>query len=77
MASEATSDVKFKLHLRCANCRRDTTRLLVVPCIDDAPRDIDELMDSAYLRDQRFSCTSCEGRIGTIVAVTMPEALAA
>ncbi len=77
MIVEAVPDVQFKLHLRCANCRRDTTRLLNVPRADGAPRDIDELMDSAFLREQRFACTGCEGQIGTIVAVTMPRELAA
>lgn len=60
---------RFKLHLQCENCRRNSAVLLDVPEDDDAPRDVDELMDSVFLQAQRFECAVCESFIGTIVGV--------
>lgn len=60
---------RFKLHLQCENCRRNTARVLNVPAADDAPRDIDELLESAFLQAQRFTCAQCESAIGTIVGI--------
>ncbi len=60
---------RFKLHLQCENCRRTRAVILDVPEADDAPRDVDELMDSAFLQQQRFDCLVCESGIGTIVGV--------
>jgi len=60
---------RFKLMLRCHNCERNVTCILDVPDADDAPRDVDELMDSAFLRSRRFQCRECEGFIGAIVAI--------
>ncbi|SMC41327.1 hypothetical protein SAMN06297251_10298 [Fulvimarina manganoxydans] len=60
---------RFTLFVRCANCLRDTKRCLEVPQADDAPSDIDELLDSAYLAGQRFACTQCDSSIATIVGI--------
>lgn len=65
----------FELHLRCANCRKDAIRRLDVPAVDDAPSTIDELMESAFLAAQRFTCAKCESPTGTIIGVNkMKEA---
>lgn len=60
---------RFQLLQRCHNCERNQSRILDVPDVEDAPSDIDELMESAFLQSQRFKCRECEGFIGTIVAV--------
>lgn len=62
---------RFKIHLRCLNCRKDTARVLVVPCGNDEPETVDELVESAILQRQRFSCSQCDSSIGTITAVTI------
>ncbi|KRE07429.1 hypothetical protein ASE63_22275 [Bosea sp. Root381] len=60
---------RFQLHYRCHNCERNVFKTLDVPDVDDAPRDIDELSDSAFLAQQRYWCTPCQSAIGTIVAI--------
>ncbi|AZO77744.1 MULTISPECIES: hypothetical protein [unclassified Bosea (in: a-proteobacteria)] len=64
---------RFKLHLQCENCRRNTSHMLDVPEADDAPRDIEELLESAFLQAQSFFCAACESAIGTIVGVNRVE----
>lgn len=60
---------RFKLHFRCHNCERSIFRSLDVPDVDDAPLDVDDLLDSAFFQNQRFFCSTCESSIGTLVAV--------
>lgn len=60
----------FKLHVRCSNCTKDTFQRLEVPDVDDAPRDVEQLMESALLRRQVFACRKCQNPIGQLVAVT-------
>lgn len=61
---------RFRLKVRCFNCKLDTAHTIDVPVADDAPDGIDELLDSQLLRDQRFVCRSCDNAIGVIVGVT-------
>jgi hypothetical protein len=63
----------FKLHLRCTNCLKPAVRLLDVPEAEDAPRDVEELMDSAVLGRLSFTC-KCGNVIGQIVSVKGPIA---
>jgi hypothetical protein len=63
----------FKLHLRCTNCLKPAVRSLDVPDADDAPRDVDELMQSALLGRLSFAC-QCGSVIGQVVAVKGPIA---
>lgn len=65
---------RFKLKVRCLNCKADTSHSLAVPSADDAPTDVDGLLDSQFLRDQKFTCRSCEAPIGIIVGVSQEEA---
>ncbi|MDR6953823.1 hypothetical protein J2X65_003186 [Ancylobacter sp. 3268] len=58
----------FKLKVRCFNCRVDTVHRLAVPAAEDAPECVDDLLESQFLRDQRFQCKACEAPIGVIVA---------
>lgn len=64
---------RFELHLRCENCRRNSTQMLDVPEAEDAPSDVEELLESAFLQSQVFFCTICESAIGTIVGVNRVE----
>ncbi|MBX4944613.1 hypothetical protein [Rhizobium binae] len=62
---------EFELQIRCENCMRETTRVLSVPRIDDAPGDVEELLESGFLRSLRFSCVRCESAIGLLVGASL------
>lgn len=62
--------VAFKVYVRCLNCQKDYGALLTPPeGLDDAPGDIDELLESNFLRSQRFVCDGCECAIATVTGV--------
>lgn len=65
---------RFKIHLRCINCMRNVPRILDVPDEDDAPRDIDELLESAFFHNQRFVCASCDSAIANVIGITRWQA---
>jgi hypothetical protein len=67
---------RFKLFLTCPNCLREGKRVLEVPDEEDAPRYVEELLESEFLRAQRFSC-HCGGHLSTLTAVTELEQAAA
>lgn len=69
LAEGAAIRARFRLHLRCDNCIKESIRTLDVPEADDAPCDIDELLDSAFLQSQRFSCDACETPIALIAGI--------
>lgn len=64
------SAAPFTLHIRCENCMRDSAKVVEVPCGDHAPRDPDELMDSAFLESIPFRCRHCDSVIGRLTAIT-------
>ena len=49
---------------------RDSERNLSVPCVDDAPSDVAELVESAALQRLTFRCNDCDSAIGRIIDVT-------
>lgn len=59
----------FKVYIHCANCEKTYGSLLDPPDAEDAPQDIDELLDSNFLRGQNFVCDECESAIGVITGV--------
>lgn len=61
--------IAFKVYVRCPNCQKDYGCRIEPPKADDAPCDIDELLDSNFLRDQRFECQECGSVIGTVTGV--------
>lgn len=70
MLADAEIRASFKLHYRCTNCERNVFKRLDVPDVDDAPYDVEELLDSAFLQNARYFCDGCESFIGQIIAVT-------
>ncbi|MGZ2455483.1 hypothetical protein ACVINH_000509 [Rhizobium anhuiense] len=62
---------EFELQIRCENCMRESTRLIKVPRIDDAPSDVEELMESGLLGNLRFSCAKCDSAIGLLVSASL------
>jgi hypothetical protein len=56
------------LHARCDNCLREAVRTIEVPPVDDAPCDVEELMESGFLGTLSFHC-ACSGRVGQIIGV--------
>ncbi|ARM12097.1 MULTISPECIES: hypothetical protein [Rhizobium] len=69
LISEASR--QFELQIRCENCMRESARLISVPRIDGAPSDVEELLESGFLRSLRFSCAKCDSAIGILVAVSL------
>lgn len=69
-AEEISIIASFKLQVVCANCLARSAHRLDVPDEADAPVDEDELIESAYLANQRFGCKKCEYPIGQIVALS-------
>jgi TPP-dependent indolepyruvate ferredoxin oxidoreductase alpha subunit len=65
--------IAFKVYVRCANCQKDYGCRLVPPEAEDAPVDIDELLESRFLQEQRFHCRECECPIGTVTGVKVLE----
>jgi hypothetical protein len=63
--------IAFKVYVRCANCQRDYGCQLEPPEADDAPSDIDELLESNFLQVQRFVCRDCECPIGAVTGVKL------
>ncbi len=63
--------IAFKVYVRCANCQKDYGCRLEPPHSEDAPSDIDELLDSNFLRDQKFECRDCGSVIGAITGVKL------
>ncbi len=61
--------IAFRVYVRCANCQRDYGCHLEPPEVEDAPSDIDELLESNYLRSQVFTCSECEYPIATVTGV--------
>jgi len=68
LAAEKCSRL-FVLYVRCSNCLKEGTVPVSVPNEPDAPRDGEELIESAYLGSLRFSCQRCESPIGELVGV--------
>lgn len=67
---ETAISARFRLKVRCFNCKVDTVHTVDVPAADDAPDGVDELLGSQLLRNQTFTCRSCDAVIGVIVGVT-------
>jgi ribosomal protein S27E len=63
--------IAFKVYVRCPNCQKDYGSRLVPPDAEDAPTDIDELLESNFLREQKFKCQDCESPIGVVTGVKM------
>ena len=63
--------VRFQLHVRCEGCLRDSSPVLKVPASDDAPTDVDELLESAVLQQFRFECEDCGSAIAVLVGVNL------
>ncbi|MBD3845965.1 hypothetical protein IED13_09670 [Bosea sp. SSUT16] len=61
--------IAFKVYVHCPNCQKDYGSFLEPPEADDAPQDIDELLESNFLRDQKFLCQECESPIGIVTGV--------
>lgn len=59
----------FKIYVRCHSCKKDYDKTLAPPSVEGAPCDIDELLESEYLRNQKFKCSECECPIATITGV--------
>ncbi len=65
---------RFALKFRCANCRAVMCRELISPALEDAPADIEDLLDSNLLSGQVYSCETCENPVSTLISVRQLQA---
>lgn len=64
-----TVRARFGLRFRCTNCMHVMCRELISPNIEDAPYDVDELLESSLLSRCVYSCEECDNPITTLIAV--------
>ncbi len=64
-----TIRARFLMRLRCHNCHHVTKRTIESPDLEDAPACVEELLQSAWLHRQSFSCAECENPVATLVSV--------
>lgn len=68
-----TIRARFTARLRCHNCHHITRRTIESPDIEDAPSNVDELLESAWLQRQNFSCEACGEPIATLISVKQED----
>lgn len=66
---QPTIRARFTMRLRCHSCEHVTRRLIESPDVEDAPADVEELLHSAWLHRQNFSCGECEAPTATLISV--------
>jgi len=64
---------RFRLLMRCYNCMGESAKVIDFGDDEDAPADIEELMESVAVNQIRFQCTECESAIGTIIGVSQSK----
>jgi hypothetical protein len=64
------SQPPLRLHIRCENCLRESSRLLEAPQGVDLPDDPYELAEGGYLNSVPFFCVGCESTIGKLFAIS-------
>lgn len=64
------SQPPLRLHIRCENCLRESSRALEVPAGAELPEDMYELAESGYLNNVPFFCAHCESSIGKLFAIS-------
>ena len=69
MPTSTAYAARFRAQYRCLNCEKNTVRMICVPDVEEAPRDIDELLESAFFQNLSYRCDVCEGAIGTLIAL--------
>lgn len=76
-AEISTVRARFTMRLRCHNCHHTTLRTIESPDLEDAPCTVEELLESAWLQRQNFSCSQCETPVATLVSVKQEETVPA
>ena len=61
---------QLRLHIRCENCLRESSKVLDIPLGIDMPRDAYDLEESGLLGSVRFFCTPCESTIGQLFGIS-------
>lgn len=74
-ADRPTVRAVFTMRLRCHHCLQITCRELMSPDVEDAPSDVEELLESAWLRRQSFACGQCDNPIATLVSIRQEDDL--
>lgn len=61
---------RFRLNMRCHNCRQKSCQIVDVPHGDDAPTDVDSFLGSVIVERLPFKCEKCENVIASILTVS-------
>lgn len=69
----STIRARFTMRLRCHNCKHTTSRTIESPALEDAPGNVEELLESAWLQRQSFACGECENPIATLISVKQED----
>ena len=64
---------RYRLLMRCHNCMRESAKVIDFGDDEDAPADVDELMESVAISQIRYHCADCDSAIGTIVGVNQSK----
>ncbi|MBX5190162.1 hypothetical protein HJB86_14725 [Rhizobium sp. NZLR3b] len=64
------SQPPLRLHIRCENCLRESSKVLEVPTDAYVPNDMCELAQEGYLDSVPFFCAHCESSIGKLFAIS-------
>ena len=61
---------RFRLNMRCHNCKAKSCQIVDVPHGDDAPTDVDSFLGSAMVERLPFKCVRCDNVIASILTVS-------
>lgn len=64
------SQPPLRLHIRCENCLRESSKLLEVPAEVDLPDDARDLAAEGHLDNVAFYCVHCDSSIGKLFAIS-------
>ncbi|MBB4347987.1 hypothetical protein [Aliirhizobium cellulosilyticum] len=60
----------LRLHIRCENCLRESSKELEIPPGEYVPSDPLELAGEGYLDGVKFHCGHCDSSIGRLFAIS-------
>ena len=60
----------LRLHIRCENCLRESSKVIDVPPGAEVPDDPQELAGEGYINNVSFYCRHCQSVIGRLFAIS-------
>lgn len=74
---EVPAIAAFRIYVRCSDCMATSSKRVVIPDVEDAPRSVDEFVESGAMASVRFACLRCESAIAEVIGVNEVEVAAA